>query len=64
VTYRGGEQTIVIDKGTPIVALTKGAEDDLKPGAGVIVYTTGKDAGGAYEAAQVVVGRNGVNPPM
>ena len=64
VTYKGGEQTIVIDKTTPIVAMTAGSADDLKPGAGVIVFTAGKDESGTYEAAYVVVGRDGVKPPM
>ena len=64
VTYKGGEQTIVIDKATPIVALAPGSADDLKPGAGVIVFATGKNADGTYEAAQLVVGRDGVKPPM
>ena len=64
VTYKGGEQTIVIDKTTPIVAMTAGSTDDLKPGAGVIVFTSGKDNAGTYEAAYVVVGRDGVKPPM
>jgi hypothetical protein len=64
VTYKGGEQTIVVDKTTPIVALTAGSADDLKPGAGVIVFTAGKDSDGTYEAANVLVGRDGVKPPM
>jgi hypothetical protein len=64
VAYKGGEQTILVDKTTPIVALTAGSPDDLKPGAGIIVFTAGKDAAGTYEAANIVVGRDGVNPPM
>lgn len=64
VTYKGGEQTIIVDKATPIVAMTAGSAEDLKPGAGVIIFTTGKDATGTYEGAYVVVGRDGVKPPM
>ena len=64
VTYHGGEQTIVVDKTTPIVSFAQGGAADLKPGAGVIVFATGKDADGVYEAGGVVVGRDGVNPPM
>jgi len=33
VTYKGGEQTIVVDPKTPIVAFEPGAQTDLKPGA-------------------------------
>ncbi len=36
VTYKGGEQTIVVDPKTPIVALAPGARTDLKPGAAII----------------------------
>jgi hypothetical protein len=64
VTYKGGEQTIVVDKATPIVMLTKGGIDDLKSGAGVIVFASAKGADGVYEAARLIVGRDGVKPPM
>ena len=36
VTYKGGEQTIVVDPKTPIVAFEPGAQTDLKPGAAII----------------------------
>ena len=64
VTYKGGEQTILVDEATPIVTITPGSIDDLKPGAGVIVFAVGKDADGAYQAARLIVGRDGVKPPM
>lgn len=64
VAYKGGEQTILIDKTTPIVALAAGGLDDLKPGAGVIVFASGKGADGVYEATRLIVGRDGVKPPM
>jgi hypothetical protein len=64
VTYKGGEQTIVVDKSTPIVTLTEGSADDLKPGAGVIAFATGKAADGTYDVARLIVGRDGVKPPM
>ncbi|HLW91149.1 MAG TPA: DUF5666 domain-containing protein [Roseiarcus sp.] len=64
VAYRGGEQTIIVDKATPIVLMAPGSTADLKPGAGVMVSATGKDSDGAYQAAYVVVGRDGVKPPM
>jgi hypothetical protein len=46
------------------VAMTSGAAEDLKSGAGVIVFATGKSADGAYEATRVTVGRDGVKRPM
>jgi len=64
VSYKGGEQTILVQRNTPIVAMTTGAREDLNSGAGVIVFATGQGADGVYEAARVIVGRDGVKPPM
>ena len=64
VSYKGGEQTILVQRNTPIVAMTTGAQEDLNSGAGVIVFATGQGADGVYEAARVIVGRDGVKPPM
>ena len=36
VTYKAGQQTIVVDPKTPIVAFEPGAKDELKPGAAII----------------------------
>jgi hypothetical protein len=63
VAYKGGEQTIVIDKSTPIVAIEPGGLGDLTAGAGVVARGSVGE-GGAYEARAVVVGVNGVTPPM
>jgi len=64
VSYKGGEQTILVQRNTPIVAMTTGAPEDLNSGAGVIVFATGQGADGVWEAARVIVGRDGVKPPM
>ena len=64
VTYKGGEQTIVIDpKTTPIVALAPGARTDLKPGAAIIARGP-KQEDGSIDAAFVLVGKDGLVPPM
>ncbi|HEY1943181.1 MAG TPA: hypothetical protein VGH40_13760 [Roseiarcus sp.] len=63
VTYRGGQQAIDIPPSTPIVGLTLGARSDLKPGA-AIVARGAKSADGTYEAGYVLVGKNGLTPPM
>lgn len=63
VTYKGGEQTIVIDPKTPIVALAPGARADLKPGAAIIARGP-KQEDGSIEAAFVLVGKDGLVPPM
>lgn len=63
VTYKGGEQTIVIDPKTPIVALQPGAPTDLKPGAAIIAR--GPNQGDeSIDAAFVLVGKDGLVPPM
>ena len=63
VAYKGGEQTIVIDKSTPIVAIEPGGLGDLMAGAAIVARGSVGE-GGAYEARSVVVGVNGVTPPM
>ena len=63
VTYKGGEQTIVVDPKTPIVAFEPGAKTDLKPGAAIIARGP-KQADGSIDAAFVLVGKDGLVPPM
>jgi hypothetical protein len=63
VTYHGKEKKIAVPDGTPVVTLAPATQADLKPGAAVFV-SGNKDAGGAIAAQQVVVGANGVVPPM
>src|SRR5579863_5319505 len=63
VTYKGGEQTIVVDPKTPIVGMEPGARSDLKPGAAIIARGPEKEDG-AIDAAFVLVGKDGLVPPM
>lgn len=63
VTYKGGQQTVVVGKSTPIVAFAPGARDDLKPGAAIVTRAV-KAADGAYEATRILVGKDGLTPPM
>ena len=63
VTYKGGEQTIVVDPKTPVVALAPGARTDLKPGAAIIARGA-KQEDGSIDAAIVSVGKDGLVPPM
>jgi hypothetical protein len=63
VTYKGGQQTIVVDPKTPIVALEPGAQTDLKPGAAIIARGP-KQEDGSIDAAFVLVGKDGLVPPM
>jgi Domain of unknown function (DUF5666) len=63
VTYKGGEQTIVVDPKTPIVGFEPGAQTDLKPGAAIIARGP-KQADGSIEAGFLLVGKDGLVPPM
>ena len=64
LTYKGGEQTVVVGKTTPIVTFAPGAASDLKPGASLDIFGAAKTADGAIEAARIVVGRDGTKVPM
>ncbi len=63
VSYHGREKKIVVPDGTPVVTLAPATKADLKPGAAVFVSGE-KNAGGAIAAQRVVVGTNGIVPPM
>jgi len=62
VTYHGKEKKIAIPDGTPVVTIAAATKDDLVPGA--VVFITGEKAATGPIAHQVVVGKNGVVPPM
>jgi Domain of unknown function (DUF5666) len=64
LTYKGGEQTVVVDKQTPIVTFAPGDASDLKPGASVDIFGSSQTPDGVYEAKRIVVGRNGTKVPM
>jgi len=63
VTYKGGEKKIAIPEGTPVVTFAPAVEADLKPGATVFIPSE-KAADGTISSGRVVVGTNGVVPPM
>jgi hypothetical protein len=63
VTYKGGQKKISITDGTPVVTFAPAVEADLKSGATVFVPSE-KAADGSLSSARVVVGTNGVVPPM
>ena len=63
VSYHGKEKKIAITAGTPVVTFAQATEADLKPGA-IVFVPAEKGAGGAITAKRVIVGTNGVVPPM
>ena len=65
VMYKGGEQTILIDETTPVVAFVPGVPGDLRKDASVTARGVTKAADGAYDVTRfVVVGRDGLKLPM
>lgn len=62
VAYHGKEKKIAIPDGTPVVTIAPASKDDLVPGA--VVFITAEKAATGSIAHQVVVGKNGVVPPM
>ncbi|MBN9984262.1 hypothetical protein HFO68_03185 [Rhizobium laguerreae] len=62
VSYHGKEKKIAIPDGTPVVTIAPATNDDLVPGA--VVFIPAEKAASGPLAHQVLVGKNGVVPPM
>jgi hypothetical protein len=62
VTYKGGEQMVLVPATAPVVTLQIGAVSDIKPGDGVFVNATAN--GGKTTAGLIIVGTDGVVPPI
>lgn len=62
VSYHGKEKKIAIPDGTPVVTIAAAGKEDLVPGAVVFIAAEKSEAGPI--AHQVVVGKDGVVPPM
>lgn len=63
VTYKDGEKTIRITPETAIVGAVPGAVAELKPGVRVVVFAA-RAPDGSMSAGNVLIGRDGVDPPM
>lgn len=62
LTYKGGEKTVIVPRGTPVVTFRPGTEALLVPGAKVLVNAQEKN--GTPTALRVLAGRDGFTPPM
>jgi hypothetical protein len=62
VTYKGGEQHILVPPTAPIVAFVPGAASIVKPGAPVFVNAD--ETNGKITAGLVAIGSRGVAPPF
>jgi hypothetical protein len=63
VSYHGGQKRIVVPADVPIVFIDAGSRADFLPGEHIIAFGQ-KGSDGALSAARVLVGRDGVVPPM
>ena len=63
VVYHGESKKIVIAPGTPIVTFAKAVNADVKPGVAVFIPAQRADDG-KLSSTQVVVGKDGIVPPM
>lgn len=63
VKYKDGEQRIVVPPEVPIVTFAPGRRDALKAGAHVVMFVRA-DAQGMLTAQRVLVGKDGLVPPM
>jgi hypothetical protein len=59
----GGQKTINVPDSAPVVTLAPASNADLKPGA-IVFVAAEKTSDGHLAAHQVVVGKDGVTPPM
>ena len=63
LTYKGGEQKILVTPQTPVVAYALGGRDDLKPGHAIFIAAATKAEDGSLRAVRVSVQRD-APPPM
>jgi hypothetical protein len=64
VKYKDGEKTVAVVPETSIVAMGPGTPDLLKPGAKILIFGAGKAADGSLTTQGVLVGKDGLVPPM
>jgi hypothetical protein len=64
VKYKDGEKTIIVPKDAEVVNLVAGSKADLKTGVHVFIPRWEKQGDGSWMATVVVVGRDGITPPM
>ncbi len=63
VKYRGGDKSVTVAPSTKVVALVPGDRNDLMPNEKIFIPAA-TAAGNGFEATRVMVGKDGVVPPM
>jgi hypothetical protein len=62
--YKDGDTKFIVPANVEVVMYAPATASDLKSGEGIFVPAAKKLADGSVEAGRVVVGHNGVKPPM
>ena len=60
--YKGGEKTVVVPEGVPVVTLRPGDRSLIVPGAKVFIVAEPTDD--QFIVRRLMIGRNGFQPPM
>jgi uncharacterized protein Veg len=63
VKYKDGEKKVIVPPDTPIVNFVDGEKSELKAGAKIIAFVA-KRSDGTLTSKRVLVGREGITPPM
>ncbi|MBC7414661.1 MAG: hypothetical protein H7327_06975 [Herminiimonas sp.] len=63
LVYKDGSKKVTVPKGTPIVTIVGGQASDVKAGLPAFVVALPGEAG-TYAASRIIVGKDGVAPPM
>ncbi len=63
LSYKGGSQKIVVPKGVPVITFEPADRSLLKRGAKVFIITQ-KGTNGSLTAQRMLVGKDGMKPPM
>ena len=63
LVYKDGSKKVTVPKGVPIVTILGGMAADVRAGLPVFVVATQKESG-EMTAARIIVGKDGVAPPM
>ena len=63
LVYKDGAKKVTVPKGTPIVSIVNGQFADVKAGLPAFVVAVPRE-GGDFTASRVIVGKDGVAPPM
>ncbi len=61
--YKGGTQKIFVPKGVPVITFTPADPSLLKPGAHVFIIAQ-PGADGSLAALRILIGKDGMKPPM